>query len=129
MPVLSRRRKLARSTVDYFKRILQEREQELLAVIAEHEAERQEVRMAETAAERSPDPESADGGSMAFEFEKELSVDRNTRDILAQVRSAILAVEDGTYGQCRVCRGPIRVARLRALPHTSLCVDCASRRR
>ena len=129
MPTLDRRKKLARSTVDYFKRILQEREQELVAVIAEHEAERQEVRMAETAAERSPDPESADGGSMAFEFERELSVDRNTRDILAQVRSAILAVEDGTYGQCRVCRSPIRVARLRALPHTSLCVDCASRRR
>ena len=129
MPTLDRRKKLARSTVDYFKRILQEREQELVAVIAEHEAERQEVRMAETAAERSPDPESADGGSMAFEFEKELSVDRNTRDILAQVRSAILAVEDGTYGQYRVCRSPIRVARLRALPHTSLCVDCASRRR
>ncbi len=129
MPVLRRRKKLADSTLAYFKRILQERERELLAVIAEHEAERQEVRMAETAAERSPDPDSADGGSMAFEFEKELSVDRNTRDILAQVRSALAAVEDGVYGVCRVCRSPIRVARLRALPHTSLCVACASKRR
>lgn len=129
MPVLRRRKKLADSTLSFFKRVLQERESELLAVIAEHEAERQEVRMAETAAERSPDPDSADGGSMAFEFEKELSVDRNTRDILAQVRSAIAAVEDGVYGVCRICRMPIRVARLRALPHTSLCVDCASKRR
>ncbi len=122
-------RKLAASTLDRFKRILEERERELLAIIAEHEAERHEVRMAETAAERSPDPESAEGGSMAFEFEKELSVDRNTRDILAQVRRAIIAVEDGTYGACLVCSRPIKVARLRALPHTSLCVNCASRRR
>ena len=122
-------RKLAESTINRFKRLLQEKEKQLQAVIAEHEAERSEVRMAETAAERSPDPDSADGGSMAFEFEKELSVDRNTRDILAQVRRAILAVEDGTYGTCRVCNRPIPVARLRVLPHTSLCVQCASRRR
>ncbi|MDE0171606.1 MAG: TraR/DksA C4-type zinc finger protein [bacterium] len=122
-------RKLAESTLNRFKRLLQEKEKQLQAVVAKHEAERSEVRMAETAAERSPDPDSADGGSMAFEFEKELSVDRNTRDILAQVRQAILAVEDGTYGQCRVCNRPIPVARLRVLPHTSLCVQCASRRR
>ena len=123
------KRKLAESTLNRFKRLLQEKEQQLRAVIAEHEAERSQVRMAETAAERSPDPDSADGGAMAYEFEKELSVDRNTRDILAQVRQAILAVEDGTYGTCRVCNRPIPVARLRVLPHTSLCVQCASRRR
>ena len=122
-------RKLAESTLNRFKRLLQQKEKQLQAVVAKHEAERSEVRMAETAAERSPDPDSADGGSMAFEFEKELSVDRNTRDSLAQVRQAILAVEDGTYGQCRVCNRPIPVARLRVLPHTSLCVQCASRRR
>ena len=122
-------RKLAESTLNRFKKLLEEKEHQLKTVVADHEAERSEVRMAETAAERSPDPDSADGGSMAFEFEKELSVDRNTRDILAQVRQAIQAVEDGTYGTCRVCRRPIPVARLRALPHTSLCVTCASRRR
>ena len=122
-------RKLAESTLNRFKRLLQDKEKQLKAVVAEHEAERSEVRMAETAAERSPDPDSADGGAMAFEFEKELSVDRNTRDILAQVRTAILAVEDGTYGNCRVCSRPIPVTRLRALPHTSLCVQCASQRR
>ena len=122
-------RKLAESTLNRFQRLLQEKEKQLQAVVAEHAAERIEVRMAETAAERSPDPDSADGGSMAFEFEKELSVDRNTRDILSQVRQAIQAVEDGTYGTCRVCNRPIPVARLRALPHTSLCVQCASRRR
>lgn len=121
-------RKLAESTLNRFKKLLEEKEQQLKAVIAEHEAERSEVRNSETSAERSPDPDSADGGSMAFEFEKELSVDRNTRDILAQVVQARRAVQDGTYGRCRVCSQPIPVARLRALPHTSLCVMCASRR-
>ena len=68
-------------------------------------SKRSEVRLAETAAERSPDPEGADGGSMAFEFEKELSVDRNTRDLLVQVGQALLAVEEGTYGTCQGVRG------------------------
>lgn len=122
-------RKLAESTLNRFKRVLEEKEQQLRTAIAEHEAGRSEVRNAETAAERSPDPDSAEGGSMAFEFEKELSVDRNTRDILSQVILARQAVEEGTYGDCRVCGKPIPVARLRVLPHTSLCVQCASRRR
>ncbi len=126
---MASRRKLAESTLARFKRLLEEKERSLVVVIADHEAERSEVRMAETSAERRPDPDSADGGSMAFEFEKELSVDRNSRDLLGQVRSALQALEDGTYGDCRVCGGSIPVARLRALPQTSLCVKCASRRR
>lgn len=123
------RRKLAKSTLAHFEKLLRAKQKSLQAIIAEHEADRNEVRMAETAAERRPDPDSADGGSMAFEFEKELSVDRNSRDLLGQVHSALRALDDGTYGECRVCGEPIPVARLRALPQTSLCVRCASRRR
>ena len=64
-------RTLAAATVKRFKKRLEEERQRLLRIIDVHEAERTEVRLAETAAERSPDPEGADGGSMAFEFEKE----------------------------------------------------------
>lgn len=122
-------RKLAATTLKRFKKLLEEEQERLRRIIEVHEAERNEVRLAETAAERSPDPESADGGSMAFEFEKELSVDRNTRDLLSQVEQALLAIEEGTYGICRVCEEPIPVARLEVLPHTTLCVNCASARR
>ena len=122
-------RTLAAATVKRFKKRLEEERERLLRIIDVHEAERTEVRLAETAAERSPDPEGADGGSMAFEFEKELSVDRNTRDLLAQVDQAMRAVEEGTYGTCQVCEDPIPVARLEALPYTARCVECASERR
>ncbi len=122
-------RTLAAATVKRFKKRLEEERERLLRIIDVHEAERTEVRLAETAAERSPDPEGADGGSMAFEFEKELSVDRNTRDLLAQVDQAMRAVEEGTYGTCQVCENPIPVARLEALPYTARCVECASERR
>ena len=122
-------RTLAAATVKRFKKRLEEERERLLPIIDVHEAERTEVRLAETVAERSPDPDGADGGSMAFEFEKELSVDRNTRDLLAQVDQAMRAVEEGTYGTCQVCENPIPVARLEALPYTARCVECASERR
>lgn len=122
-------RKLAAGTVKRFKKLLDEEQERLRRIIEVHETERNEVRLAETAAERSPDPEGADGGSMAFEFEKELSVDRNTRDLLSQVEQALAAIEEGTYGNCRVCEEPIPVARLEVIPHTTLCVNCASGRR
>ena len=122
-------RKLAATTLKRFQKLLEEERDRLVRTIEVHENERNEVRLAETAAERSPDPESADGGSMAFEFEKELSVDRNTRDLLSQVEQALGAIEEGTYGTCRVCEGPIPVARLEVIPHTTVCVNCAAARR
>ena len=122
-------RELAATTLKRFKKLLEQERDRLLRVIEVHENERNEVRLAETAAERSPDPEGADGGSMAFEFEKELSVDRNTRDLLAQVEQALVAVDEGTYGTCQVCEEAIPVARLKVLPHTTLCVSCAAGRR
>jgi DnaK suppressor protein len=122
-------RKLAKTTIARFRKMLEEEQERLRGVVEAHSAEREEVRLAESSAERTPDPTTAEGGSMAFEFEKELSVDRNTRDLLSQVDNALLAIEDGTYGICSSCGDPIPVARLEAIPHTTLCVTCASGRR
>ena len=68
-------RKLAPNTIKKFeKRLLAEREQ-LLTMLEQHQKERENIRISEASAERSPDPTSADGGSMAFELEKELTLE------------------------------------------------------
>lgn len=100
----------------------------LSALLAEHEQEREEARLAETAAERSPDPTSAEGGSMVFEYEKDLSVDANTEDLLRKVEVALARLDQGSYGICEVCGKAIPVARLEVLPYTTVCVECAQRR-
>ena len=69
-------RQLAPATLERLRLKLEEERECLSRLLAEHEHEREEARLAETAAERSPDPMTAEGGSMAFEFEKELSVDQ-----------------------------------------------------
>ncbi len=121
-------RRLARSTLDRFRATLEDERVRLRELLEEHEQEREEARLAETAAERSPDPTSAEGGSMVFEYEKDLSVDANTEDLLRKVENALVRLEAGKYGTCEVCGSAIPVARLEVLPYTTVCVTCAQRR-
>lgn len=65
---------------------------------------------------------------MAFEYEKELSVDANTEDLLRKTEVALERIDDGEYGICESCGSAIPIARLEALPYTTVCVTCAQRR-
>ncbi len=82
-------RQLAANTVKRFKAQLEAEKSRLERVIEEHERELEEARMTETSAERSPDPGSAEAGSMNFEYEKELSLGQNTVDLLRKVEHAL----------------------------------------
>ncbi len=121
-------RKLAQSTLDRFRKRLEEERDRLTDLLAELEAEREEVRLSETSSDRSPDPNTAEGGSMAFELEKELSIAQNSADLLEKARHALDRVDEGTYGICEMCGEAIPVARLDALPYATTCVSCASKR-
>ncbi|HEY1373773.1 MAG TPA: BON domain-containing protein [Candidatus Binatia bacterium] len=47
------------------------------------------------------------------------------RQALEEIDEAILRIVQGTYGKCLSCARYIALARLRALPTTRLCIDCA----
>ena len=118
-------RKLSPNTIKKFeKRLLAEREQ-LIAILEQHQQERENIRISESSAERSPDPTSADGGSMAFELEKDLTLDENTKHLLNQVEHALKLIKKKKYGNCENCGEPIPVARLEALPYATLRKECA----
>ena len=78
-------RKLSQNTINKFKKRLEAEREQLLLILEQHQQERENIRLSEASAERSPDPSSADGGSMAFELEKELTLDENTRHLLNQI--------------------------------------------
>ncbi len=118
-------RKLAQSTIDRFKKRLLEEQKQLRDLLERHQEERERVRLSEASAERSPDPTSADGGSMAFELEKELTLDENTKHLLNQIDHALVLIKKKRYGICEQCKNPIPVARLEALPYSTNCKDCA----
>jgi DnaK suppressor protein len=64
---------------------------------------------------------------MKFEYEKELSIEKNLEDLLHKVEHALARVERGTYGICESCGESIPVARLEVLPYATFCVSCAKR--
>ena len=47
---------------------------------------------------------------------------------VALLRAALRRMHDGSYGRCVSCDAAIAAARLRAVPETPWCVDCASER-
>lgn len=56
--------------------------------------------------------------------ERDLQLLENARDLLDQVERALKKVADLTYGTCASCGKSIEAARLKALPHASLCISC-----
>lgn len=121
-------RKLAKSTVKRFKDQLKAERERLESMIDELEEEREQARLNETASERNPDIDSVDGGTMAFEYEKEMALVENARDLLRKVDQAETMIKKGKYGVCENCRSAIPIARLQVLPYTTMCVDCSGKR-
>jgi RNA polymerase-binding protein DksA len=121
-------RQLSSSTLKRLRRRLEADQQELQETIDEHLQDLEEARLAQASGERSADPASTETGSAATVFESELSLVRNSRELLDQVEDALERLDAGTYGICTNCGKPIPAARLDALPYTTLCVACAARR-
>jgi DnaK suppressor protein len=48
--------------------------------------------------------------------------------LLRAIEAAIERIEDGTYGTCTICEGEISVARLKAVPWTSVCISCKEKK-
>jgi RNA polymerase-binding transcription factor DksA len=46
---------------------------------------------------------------------------------LVQVKSALLRIDDGTFGACAACGEMISDERLNALPYSGECISCASK--
>ena len=67
----------------------------------------------------------ADDATMAHEQTKALAVKENARLMLMQVSEALERFEEGTFGVCVDCGHSIDPARLKAIPYTALCIQCA----
>ncbi len=61
-----------------------------------------------------------------YEREKTLALIRTLEHKLESIEQAFRLAEKGVYGICERCGEKIDPARLEALPHTTLCVNCKS---
>ncbi len=68
----------------------------------------------------------ADQGTDAQEREKAFLFAHREGRYLDHLERALERIEKGTYGYCMECGEQISVARLDAVPHARLCIDCKS---
>ena len=75
--------------------------------------------------ENYPDPN--DRASLESDRNFELRIRDRERKLIMKLQEAIKRIDDGVFGICEVCGGPISEKRLIARPVTTLCIDCKTK--
>lgn len=107
---------MKKKQLDYFREILRERFQELVA-----EAEKTVTGMT-TANDNYPDP--TDRASLESDRNFMLRIRDRERKLLSKITSALDRIESGDFGVCEMCGDDIGEKRLKARPVTTLCIAC-----
>jgi RNA polymerase-binding transcription factor DksA len=80
----------------------------------------------DTATDDEHDPE---GPTLAFERSQSEAVLSQSVQHLRDIDAALLRMDEGTFGTCKTCGGPIALGRLQARPQATQCISCAARTR
>jgi DnaK suppressor protein len=67
-----------------------------------------------------------DGTTEAISRLTEIGVGQSLEIALLRTERALGKLDEGSYGACDACGKPIAQARLRALPESVMCLDCAT---
>ena len=103
--------------LEFFRNILNRKINELL-----EEAGKTVSEMTNSIKENYPDPN--DRASLEADRNFELRIRDRERKLILKMQEALKRLDDGVFGICDVCGGPISEKRLMARPVTTSCIDC-----
>ncbi len=66
-----------------------------------------------------------DGTSEAISRRNDIGVGNSLLVTEEKLIRALAKLEEGSYGRCDTCGGPIAPGRLEVAPESALCIDCA----
>jgi DnaK suppressor protein len=89
----------------------------------------QELEQLNSRLETKGDYELGEGDPMIYQWELNLALRERARQHLAEIDEALTQLSMGIYGRCERCGNPIEPERLAVLSHTTVCSQCAQRRR
>jgi DnaK suppressor protein len=69
----------------------------------------------------------ADLASDQFEQEVTIRLLETEEETLEEIAAALERMDNGSFGRCQECGREIATQRLRAIPYTRLCIDCANK--
>lgn len=107
--------------LDEFRSALQMQRRRLFAQFAHHEDELAWL-------DENLEPEMVEEGQQEALARLLARLDEHERVEIAAIDRALQRIAAGEYGICKACRGPISLARQRALPMADTCVACAAMR-
>lgn len=70
----------------------------------------------------------ADVATDTYDREFSLGLGSSEREMLYEVNEALKRIADASYGACEDCHSLITKIRLKAVPHTKLCLKCQQKR-
>ncbi len=74
--------------------------------------------------ERENFPDTTDRASAESDRNFLLRIRERERFLILKIKEALKRVEEGTFGVCESCGGKISIARLKARPVTTFCIEC-----
>ena len=117
---------MRKADLEKFKKLLLEKRKELL-----EEMSSMTNKMGKTIKDATGDLSSysyhmADQGTDAMEREITFMLSSKSGRFLYHIDEALRRIDKGEYGKCFSCGKQISVARLKAVPHARLCIECKS---
>ena len=103
--------------LDYFKKRLETRQQELRRTVSRTE---QDGRSADEDSTQDIADKAANSYNKEFLFHQS----NNERQLLQMVETALSRIREGSFGECIHCGKEINSKRLEAVPWTRHCIEC-----
>ena len=103
--------------LDYFRKRLESRQQELRRTVSRTEQDGRSV-------DEGSAQDIADRAASSYTKEFLFHQSNNDRQLLAMVESALERMRQGSFGECISCGKEINVKRLEAVPWTRHCIEC-----
>ena len=110
-----------------YEKLLLEKKKSLLEQIASTMKDRVSTTIRESTGDISSySYHMADQGTDAMERELAFMFASKSGRLVYHIDQALKRMNDGDYGKCVKCGKPISSARLKAVPHARMCIECKS---
>jgi DnaK suppressor protein len=112
---------MEKKRLDYYKKKLAARREELLRTIARTQQEGRE-------ADEDPTVDLADKAANSYTKEFLFGQTHNERSLLQLVDDALARIRENSFGDCVSCHQELQQKRLEAVPWTRYCITCQEKK-
>ena len=109
--------------VERFKELLEEERRRVLDAI-EYLHKENPGSIEDETEDETTDDHIAETATATLDREIDYTLEENSEHVLSEIEGALKRIEEGTYGTCVNCGGPIAEERLAAIPWATYCIDC-----